>query len=153
MLNFCLPGIGALLLPSLACLAQKLLKKHEALLFAYCKGNGQDGLHLATSPDGLQWTALYQDKSFLMPTVSKDKLMRYPYLIRGHDGRFHLVWTTSWHQRGIGYAASKDLIHWGKQQAISVMTQEATAKNCWAPGMRYGTVLHTTKQELAQLPQ
>jgi hypothetical protein len=128
---------SALLLSSLASHAQKPLKKDEALLFAYFKGNGEDGLHLATSPDGLHWQALNGDKSLLTPTVSKDKLMRDPCIIRGHDGLFHMVWTTSWHDRGIGYASSKDLVHWSPQQYLPVMEQEPTAKNCWAPEITY----------------
>ncbi len=127
---------GALLL-SLTGHAQKPLKKSEALLFAYFKGNGEDGLHLATSADGLRWTALNGDKSLLTPTVSKDKLMRDPCIIRGQDGLFHMVWTTSWHDRGIGYASSKDLIHWSEQQEIPVMAQEPEARNCWAPEITY----------------
>ena len=128
---------GALLLSSLTSWAQKPLKKDEVLVFAYFKGNGEDGLHLATSSDGLQWTALNQDKSLLTPTVSKDKLMRDPCIIRGQDGLFHMVWTTSWHDRGIGYASSKDLVHWSPQQDIPVMAGEPTAKNCWAPEITY----------------
>lgn len=127
---------GALLL-SLACQAQKPLKENEVLLFSYFKGNGEDGLHLATSPDGLRWTALNGDKSVLTPTVSKDKLMRDPCIIRGYDGLFHMVWTTSWHDRGIGYASSKDLVHWSEQQYLPVMEAEPTAKNCWAPEITY----------------
>lgn len=117
--------------------AQKPLKKNEVLLFASFRGNGEDGLHLAYSPDGYQWTALNNDQSYLKPTVSKDKLMRDPCIIRGKDGRFHMVWTTSWHERGIGYASSADLVHWSEQQDIPVMQNEPTAKNCWAPEITY----------------
>ena len=125
------------LLFSLTGQAQNPLKKSEVLLFAYFKGNGEDGLHLATSLDGLHWTALNGDKSLLAPAVSKDKLMRDPCIIRGQDGLFHMVWTTSWHDRGIGYASSKDLIHWSEQQEIPVMAQEPEARNCWAPEITY----------------
>lgn len=137
MLYSRLLAAGALLCAALACQAQKPLKKKEVLLFAYFKGNGEDGLHLASSPDGLHWTALHGGQSVLAPAVSKDKLMRDPCLIRGHDGRFHLVWTTSWHDRGIGYASSADLVHWSPQQYLPVMEQEPTAKNCWAPEITY----------------
>ncbi|MDO7845529.1 glycoside hydrolase family 43 protein [Hymenobacter sp. M29] len=117
--------------------AQKPLRKNEVLLFASFRGNGEDGLHLASSPDGYKWTALRNDQSFLKPTVSTDKLMRDPCIIRGHDGLFHMVWTTSWHERGIGYASSPDLIHWTEQQNVPVMAAEPTAKNCWAPEITY----------------
>ncbi|GAB2951638.1 hypothetical protein GCM10027048_15790 [Hymenobacter coalescens] len=128
---------AALLLTARPASAQQPLKKNEALLFAYFKGNGEDGLHLASSPDGYQWTALRNDQSFLRPAVSQDRLMRDPCLIRGRDGRFHLVWTTSWHERGIGYASSADLIHWSPQQDVPVMAAEPTARNCWAPEITY----------------
>src|SRR5688572_2878014 len=84
--------------------------KDSVYLFSYFKGNGEDGLHLAASEDGLTWKALKNDSSFLKPTVSKDKLMRDPCIIQGPDGTFHMVWTVSWNAKGIGYASSKDLI-------------------------------------------
>lgn len=106
-------------------------------VFAYFKNNGQDGLHLAYSFDDLQWKALKNDSSFLKPTVSKDKLMRDPCIIRGADGIFHMVWTVSWNDKGIGYASSTDLIHWSEQQFIPVMQNEDSARNCWAPEITY----------------
>lgn len=112
-------------------------KENSAYLFSYFKGNGEDGLHMAYSLDGLNWTSLKKDSSFLKPTVAKDKLMRDPCIIRGKDGLFHMVWTVSWKDRGIGYASSKDLIHWSEQVFVPVMEKEATAKNCWAPEIFY----------------
>ncbi|TWI85599.1 hypothetical protein IQ13_0762 [Lacibacter cauensis] len=106
-------------------------------LFAYFKNNGQDGLHLAYSHDGFKWSALKKDSSFLQPTVAKDKLMRDPCIIRGADGLFHMVWTVSWNDRGIGYASSKDLINWSEQRFIPVMMHEDSARNCWAPEITY----------------
>ncbi|MCD8310049.1 MAG: family 43 glycosylhydrolase, partial [Prevotellaceae bacterium] len=50
---------------------------------------------------------------------------------------FHLVWTSSWTDRIIGYASSPDLIHWSEQQAIPVMMHEPEAHNCWAPEIFY----------------
>lgn len=109
----------------------------EVYMFCYFKNNGQDGLHLAYSNDGLQWTALKGDSSFLKPMVSKDKLMRDPCIIKGADGLFHMVWTDSWTDKGIGYADSPDLIHWSEQKQIPVMESEAQARNCWAPEITY----------------
>lgn len=105
-------------------------------LFSYFKDNGQDGLHLAYSHDGYQWMVLGNDRSFLKPTAGKDKLMRDPCIIKGPDGLFHMVWTVSWNEKGIGYASSKDLVHWGPQRYIPVMAQE-DALNCWAPEINY----------------
>ncbi len=106
-------------------------------MFSYFKDNGQDGLHLAYSEDGFKWTALKNDHSFLKPLVSKDKLMRDPCIIRGADGKFHMVWTVSWNDGGIGYASSPDLINWTEQQFVPVMKDEPTARNCWAPEIFY----------------
>ena len=107
-------------------------------LFSYFTGNGEDGLHIAYSTDGYQWKALNEGRSFLTPTAGKDKLMRDPSIIRGKDGRFHMVWTVSWGEKGIGYSSSKDLITWSEQQYLPVMEDdEQEATNCWAPELFY----------------
>lgn len=120
------------LLFSLASSAQK-----EVYLFSYFVGNGQDGLHLAYSTDGLKWTPLNDGESYLAPKVGSDKLMRDPFILEGKDGLFHLVWTSGWWDKQIGYASSPDLVHWSEQKGIPVMEHEPTAKNSWAPEMAY----------------
>ncbi len=112
-------------------------KDENIYLFSYFKDNGKDGLHLAYSRDGLSWVALNNDQSVLQPAVAKDKLMRDPCIIRGGDGDFHMVWTVSWTDKSIGYASSKDLVHWSEQQLIPVMKNEEGARNCWAPEITY----------------
>lgn len=112
-------------------------EKNDAFLFSYFMGNGEDGLHLAYSYDGLKWEALKNNTSFLTPGVGEDKLMRDPCIIIGPDGKFHMVWTVSWKEKGIGYASSKDLVHWSAQKYIPVMEHEKDAKNCWAPEVFY----------------
>lgn len=102
-------------------------------LFSYFIRNGEDGLHLAVSEDGLKWTALRGGASFLTPVVGENKLMRDPCLLRGPDGVFRMVWTTSWTGGTIGYASSTDLKNWSEQQALPVMAGEPTTANCWAP--------------------
>jgi hypothetical protein len=109
----------------------------SVFMFSYFNNNGKDGLHLAYSNDGYNWTALNNDRSLLLPVLSKDSLMRDPCIIRGADNLFHMVWTVSWNERGIGYANSKDLIHWSEQQFIPVMMHEDSARNCWAPEITY----------------
>ncbi|UYQ92405.1 glycoside hydrolase family 43 protein [Chitinophaga horti] len=111
-------------------------QQKDVLLFSYFKGNGEDGLHLAWSEDGYNWKSLRGDSSFLKPTAGKDKLMRDPCIIQGPDGLFHMVWTVSWHEKTIGYASSKDLVHWSGQQNVPVMAHE-NASNCWAPEITY----------------
>ena len=109
----------------------------QVYLFSSFKDNGQDGLHLAYSTDGYHFNALNNDSPVLAPTVASDKLMRDPCIIQGPDSIFHMVWTVSWNDRGIGYASSPDLIHWSPQRFIPVMEQEPTALNCWAPELIY----------------
>lgn len=112
--------------------AKWLDQQDSVYLFTSFRGNGEDGLHLAYSQDGLKWTALKQDKPFVAPQVG-GKLMRDPCIIQGPDGIFHMVWTTSWTDQGIGIAHSADLITWSEQKFIPVMGHEAQARNCWAP--------------------
>lgn len=122
-----------LLLYSAPLLAQSA---DSVYLFCYFKGNG-DGLHYAYSEDGYKWTALFNDSAVLKPTVSKDKLFRDPCILRGADGKWHMVWTVSWADKGIGYASSADLIHWSQQRFIPVMAHEDSARNTWAPEISY----------------
>jgi len=117
--------------------AQKAPAHHTNYLFAYFKNNGEDGLHLAYSRDGLKWNALNEDKPYLTPAVGGEKLMRDPCVIQGPDGVFHMVWTSGWRGREIGVAHSKDLIRWSEQKAVPVMADEPTAMNCWAPEIFY----------------
>ena len=116
--------LGCLFAPlrvGLAAQSKPGLAEPACYLFSYFIGNGEDGLHLAWSRDGYRWEALNEGRSFLAPKVGESKLMRDPCLLRGPDGTFHMVWTTSWNGKTIGYASSSDLVHWSEQQAIPVM--------------------------------
>lgn len=114
-------------------LALALTAADEAYLFTSFRKNGQDGLYMAYSHDGLKWTPLKGNKSFLKPVLGKDKLMRDPCIIQGPKGDFHMVWTTGWWDKHIGIAHSKDLINWSEQKLIPVMEHESKALNSWAP--------------------
>lgn len=106
--------------------------KDRVYLFSYFKGHG-DGLHLAWSRDGFQWTALNNDLPYVSGQAGPEKLMRDPFVLAAPDGNFHLVWTAGWHGKGIGYASSTDLVNWSSQQFLEVMAHENEARNCWAP--------------------
>jgi hypothetical protein len=123
--------------PSAAGLNPIEKRSADVYLFSYFMSNGEDGLHLAYSSDGLVWQPLNNGRSLLKPSVGKDKLMRDPHITLGRDGLFHMVWTSSWTDPVIGHATSKDLIHWSEQQAIAPMTNEPTARNVWAPETFY----------------
>jgi len=120
----------------------------EAMLFSYFVRNGDDGLHLAWSPDGITWLPLNGGRPLVRPTVvgngvgwqawdTKAALMRDPSILRGPDGVFHMVWTIAWTDKGIGIAHSRDLIEWSEQQRIPVMDHEPDALNAWAPELFY----------------
>lgn len=111
----------------------------DVYLFSFFKGNGEKDLYLAASRDGFSWEALNNNQSFLKPQVGKDKLIRDPCIIKGGDGKFHMVWTVSWNEKGIGYANSTDLIHWSEQKYLPVMEHETEARNCWTPELFYDT--------------
>ena len=114
----------------------------EVYLFSYFtnKNSNKNGLHFAYSEDGYNWTAIGDEHSFLKCDYgnwSTEKKMRDPFILQGPDGIWHCIWTINWESDKIGYASSKDLIHWGRQSYIPVMSELAEARNCWAPEMIY----------------
>ena len=97
-----------------------------------------EGLRFIYSYDGLRWDSIAG--TFLRPSVGNQKVMRDPSVVKGPDGTFHLVWTSSWRgDRGFGYSSSKDLIHWTQQRFIEVMKDTSTV-NVWAPELFYDDV-------------
>ena len=97
-----------------------------------------EGLRFIYSYDGIKWDSI--QGVFLRPEVGVQKVMRDPSIVKGSDGTFHLVWTSSWRgDRGFGYASSKDLIHWTTQRFISTGMEESTV-NTWAPELFYDDV-------------
>lgn len=125
--------IGVWLTGGVAQAAEPSTLPAAVYLFTSFRGNG-DGLHLAWSKDGYQWTDL--NRVFLKPEVG-GKLLRDPHILRGPDGVYHMVWTTGWKDNGIGYASSTNLLNWSEQKFLPVMTEVAGTKNCWAPETFY----------------
>ena len=110
----------------------------EVYLFTYFTGNGEDGLHLAWSEDGYKWQLLGGGRSYLAPKIGrKEKLLRDPCVARGPDGTYHMVWTSGWWEKGIGYASTRDFITWSEQRELPVMAHEPAARNSWAPEIDY----------------
>jgi predicted GH43/DUF377 family glycosyl hydrolase len=117
--------------------AQRRLETNDTeYIFTSFRGNGEDGLRFLRSNDGFRWHEV--PGAFLKPKVGSQRLMRDPSIAVGPDGMFHLVWTTGWqHDRGFGYASSKDLVKWSQQRFIPVMEHEPTTVNVWAPELFY----------------
>ena len=67
----------------------------QRYIFSYFKGNGEDGLHLAYSEDGLAWRALNNDQPFFQPdrrqgeadARSVDRARPRRHVPHGLDGR------------------------------------------------------------------
>lgn len=115
----------------------KKSQEDTVYLFAYFIKNGEDGLHFAASKNAYDWVKLNNGNSYVTPVVGESKLMRDPCIIKGVDGRYHMVWTSGWKEKTIGYASSTDLIHWSEQAALPVMAHEPEARNAWAPEVIY----------------
>ncbi|HYC70380.1 MAG TPA: glycoside hydrolase family 43 protein [Opitutaceae bacterium] len=128
-------------------------------LFAYFYHDREgEGFRLAWSADGLRFETLHGGKSWLKPTAGENKLMRDPCLYRGPDGAYHLVWTTGWTGRTIGYASSRDLKNWSDQKTLPVMAHEPDAQNCWAPEVVWDPaqrhyVIHWSTTILGRFPE
>ena len=97
-----------------------------------------EGLRFIYSEDGVTWDSI--QGVFLRPMVGRQKVMRDPSIVKGPDGVFHLVWTSSWRgDRGFGHSSSKDLIHWTSQRFIQT-GMDTTTVNTWAPELFYDDV-------------
>jgi hypothetical protein len=108
----------------------------DVYLFSSFHEPATEGLRLLYSYDGYNWTDM--GHTFLKPEVGKQKVMRDPSLIRGPDGIFHLVWTTSWRDDpGFGYSSSPDLVQWSGQKFIPLMAYDTSTINVWAPELFY----------------
>lgn len=106
-------------------------------LFSFFHNDEKLGLYLAYSTDGYKFEVLNDDKSLLKPEIG-DKILRDPCILYGPDGVYHMVWTTSWTKKQIGYSSSKDLIHWSTEELIPVMhDMPAATDKSWAPELVY----------------
>jgi hypothetical protein len=148
-----LPALRALLLVATASCIRIKVERNEAhesqaFLFSYFRGNGETGVYLAHSADGITWTPLNNAQPVIKPAINGKgvgwqqwnttaALMRDPSILQGPDGMFHLVWTISWTDNAIGVAHSKDLITWSPQERVPVMEHEPNALNSWAPDLFY----------------
>ncbi|HEV8146053.1 MAG TPA: family 43 glycosylhydrolase [Bryobacteraceae bacterium] len=103
----------------------------DPVLFAYFRDNGQTGVYFALSDDGYHYEPLKNGAPWL-PPEHPGELMRDPFIARGPDGTFHMVWTWEWRVKTIGHATSRDLVTWSKQQEIPLMSNVPGTANTWA---------------------
>lgn len=114
----------------------------EVYLFSSFRDE-EEGLVLAYSPDLVEWHEI--PGPHLGPSVG-DGIMRDPFVARGPDGTFHMVWTSGWDRRDIGYARSEDLVEWSEPRLLPVMEDEPETVNCWAP-----KIFHDERREQWQI--
>ncbi len=111
----------------------------RVFLFSTFREPATEGLYLAWSEDGYVWHDL--GGPWLKPQTGVQKVMRDPSIVRGPDGIFRMVWTSSWTgDRGFGYAETEDLIHWSEQRHIAVMEFDTSTVNVWAPELFYDAI-------------
>jgi hypothetical protein len=116
----------------------------NAFLMGYFRsGPGQthkvEELHYAYSRDGLHWYELNENKSVWASSLGEG-ILRDPFIGKGQDGRWHLVFTIRPLGPSIGYATSDDLIHWREEKALPVMKDMPDTVNSWAPEFSYDPV-------------
>lgn len=93
----------------------KALDQPDSLyLFSY----GTNGLRFAWSIDKQNWTAIGNGYPFLRSdygTWGAEKKMYTPYLIRGANDTWHIVWSVNDRALQFAHASSADLINWRPQ--------------------------------------
>jgi beta-galactosidase len=111
----------------------------ETFLISYFYGQ-DDGAKLALSDDGIHWKPINGGAPVVRPFPGE--IIRDPSILRGRDGVYRMVWTTGWEGHEIGYASSKDLIHWTDQKKLPVMAN-TNVKHTWAPELFFDDTTDT----------
>ncbi len=68
-------------------------READIYIFSTFREPATDGLYLAWSEDGYKWNDL--GGPYLKPEVGTTPVMRDPTVIKGNDGIYHMVWTSS----------------------------------------------------------
>src|SRR5438067_4787952 len=88
-----------------------------AIVFAYFKEPGNQGIYLALSRDGYTFTPLNYGQPWLKPT-KPGEIMRDIFVTRDPAGGFRAVWTWGWRGSSLGTASSADLMSWSEQVEV-----------------------------------
>ncbi len=113
----------------------------EVRLFTYFRDNGQAGVFLGSSEDGVKFTPLNDDKPIFTPPAWPGQNLTRDASILHRDGLFRMVWTTQWKGRIFGYAESRDLIHWSEPKQVQPfpgsLSKTDQPENIWAPEIHW----------------
>jgi autotransporter-associated beta strand protein/T5SS/PEP-CTERM-associated repeat protein len=132
-----LPGIAIITVLVSVLFCKSAAAIDNVYLFSYFQEtNGQNGLHIAYSLDGLDYHAVNGDLGLVLDTQSSP-FMRDPSVNLGPDGVFRLTYTTGWNGTSFGYMQSTDLINWTNKKTINIMGSVPTTQEVWAPETFY----------------
>ena len=139
--NLFLAGMALFALTGTTIFCKIAFAEQTVHLFSYFSdtpnSDGNDGLRLAYSLDGLSYHALNGNVAVTGPMVGTTT--RDPYLYYGSDGVFRLVHTTvPWSTNTtIAYGESTDLLNWSNKKYLDVAGSIAGAQQAWAPEITY----------------
>lgn len=128
--------LGCLMLLSLPLIAEtnKISNEPDSVyLFAYAtnKNSNHNGLHFAWSLDKKNWNTIGHEFSYLKSDYGqwgREKRMLDPFLFRGKDSVWQLVWSVNEYDGVLAHASSSDLIYWFAQSYLVV-----SKTNCLQP--------------------
>lgn len=104
-----------------------------AIVFAYFKEPGTQGIYFALSRDGYNFTPLNDGQPWLKPQ-DPGEIMRDVFVTRDPSGDgFRAVWTWGWKGSTLGTASSADLLSWSRQVEVPIMKDFPAVRNVWAP--------------------
>ena len=119
-----------------ALLSSTSFASDNIFLLSYFKGNGETGVYLACSEDGLTFRDLNEGRPvFAPPQWSGQNLTRDPSIVY-RDGLFRMVWTSSWTGECFGAATSPDLKQWSQPVQVQPFRNwpaDDRPMNTWAP--------------------
>lgn len=129
----------AILSHSVVCGAEPI--PGEVLLLTYFRDNGQAGVCLAKSEDGVTFSPLNGGRPVFKPPAWTGQNLTRDASILYRDGRFRMVWTTQWKGGVFGYAESRDLITWSEPRQVRPFPESLPAEeqpdNIWAPEIHW----------------
>ncbi len=128
---------------AMLCLGSVSRASDDVFLLSYFTGNGETGVYLASSEDGLAFKDLNGGRPvFAPPQWAGQNLTRDPSIVY-RDGLFHLVWTSSWTGECFGAATSPDLKTWStpvQVQPFKSWPANDRPVNTWAPEVQWDPV-------------
>lgn len=95
-------------------------KPDSVYLMSYTtpRDNNRTGLHFAYSTDGDSWVSIGNERTYLKSDFGEwwaEKRMFTPWVVKGHDGWWHCVWSVNNNTSAFAHSASPNLTDWYRQ--------------------------------------